>query len=425
MNKLKVLIIVILLIVLANFTFMVFFTEKNEMSGESFKLIEKKRDFTNSVSIQLMIKGGLFSENEKNNGIGTLFANSWLKSNKVLETVEFYGGSVTAGVSPFALEVNLSVPTEYVDKVYDDFAEFLTNPKFDKAIFEREKRSQIDEIKASEDNPNTIAKNSFMKYIYEDIPYALPISGSIKTVEKIDFSDIEDYYRRNMKQNYIIAVVAGRYDSGLIEKLSGTLSKIEQGSPFKYKCNAEMVNGGRRVEEADTRIKQAKLYIGYQSPDVDSEDYISLKVLNDILGGGMSSRYFTEIRKNSSYAYAVGSAYPSMICASRFFVYMGLDYKNVNEAVKKVDEINLNLDKTITDEEIEKAKKSIIGAALMETQSNRGTAWIMAFFETVGLGADYPEKYVKTLKEVDRESLIKAAEIFKGKKFIYVLKPAE
>lgn len=425
MNKLKVLIIVVVLIVLANMTFMVFFSEDKGMVSESFKLIEKKRDFTNSVSIQLMIKGGLFSEDKSNNGIGTLFANSWVKSNKILESAEFYGGSISASVSPFALEVNLSIPSEYVDEVYDDFDNFLTNPVFSEEIFNREKGSQIDEIKASEDNPNTIAKNSFMSYIYEGTPYAMPVIGHIPNIEKLKLEDIKEYYDDNIKSGRMTAVIVGNYSDNLTERLRSTLSKIDKGRAFKYDCDSKMEVGEKRVEETDKRIKQAKLYIGYESPDATSSDYASLKVLNDILGGGMSSRYFTEIRKNSSYAYAVGSAYPSMICASRFFIFMGLDYKNVDEAVKKVEDINKNLSKTITEEEIDKAKKSIVGSALMETQSNRGTAWVMAFFETVGLGANYYERYVETLKHVDKKSLDKVSEIFNKPKFVYVLKPAE
>ncbi len=90
-----------------------------------------------------------------------------------------------------------------------------------------------------------------------------------------------------------------------------------------------------------------------------------------------------------------------------------------------IDEINLNLDKTITEEEIEKARKSIIGSSLMETQSNGSVAWVMAFYETMGLGADYYEKYVDTLRQINKDALLKAAEIFKTPKAVYILKPAQ
>lgn len=425
MSKLKILIIVIVLLVLANMTVMVFLSEKSKMIENNLgaTLVTNKRDFTKTITIQLMVKGGLFAENSENNGIGTLFSRVWVKSNKILETVEFYGGNISAKISPFALEIRLSVPSSEIEKVYADFEQFLVNPEFKQDIFEREKYQHIDELKTSLDNPNLIAQNGFMALAFAGMPYAMPLEGVEKTVENIKYEDIKAYYKENMKSSYIVAVIAGNFQDDLENKVKATLSKLEKGSPFAYNCENSFILEDKRQEVVDTRIQQAKVYIGYNAPEAKSKDYAALKVLTDILGGGMSSRYFTEIRKNSSYAYAVGAGYPSRFCSSRFFISMGLDYKNVDSAINKIEEINLNLDKTITEQEIEKAKKSILGSTLMETQSNGSLAWNMAFFETVGLGSDYYEKYVDILKHIEKEDLLKAAEIFKGKKVVYILKP--
>ena len=408
MRKLKILIIVIVLLVLANMTVMVFLSGGSKMAENNGAVVlTKHRDFTKTVTIQLMIKGGLFAENQENNGIGSLFSRVWVKSNKVLETVEFYGGSISAKVSPFALEVRLSVPSDKIENVYNDFAAFLAAPEFKEDIFKREKMQHIDELKTSLDNPNLIAQNG------------------IESVEKITFEDIKNYYKNNIKASYIVAVIAGKFDEGLAVSFNADIAKLDKGSPYVYDCSNAAILEERRQEVEDSRIQQAKVYVGYTAPDARSEDYAALKVLTDILGGGMSSRYFTEIRKNSSYAYAVGAGYPTRYCTSRFFVSMGLDYKNVESAINKIDEINLNLDKTITEEEIEKARKSIIGSSLMETQSNGSVAWVMAFYETMGLGADYYEKYVDTLRQINKDALLKAAEIFKTPKAVYILKPAQ
>lgn len=426
-NKLKVLIIIIALLVLANMTVMIFMAEKDKMKNDNGAvLITKERDFTKTVTIQLMVKGGLFNENKENNGIGTLFSKVWLKSNKILETVEYYGGSISTKVSPFALEIRLSVPSDKINNVYADFNDFITKPLFDEEIFNREKKQHIDELITSLDNPNLIAQNGFMALAFEGTPYAMPLEGEEKSVKNITYDDIKAYYKNNIKSSYIVAVIVGNYSKQLQDDLNNTLSQLEKGSPYVYDCSHSVIEKDKRVEVVDNRIKQAKLYIGYTAPAANQENYEELKVLTDILGGGMSSRYFTEIRKNSSYAYAVGAGYPSRYCSSRFFVSMGLDYENIDEAVKKVEEINLNLDKTITEKEIEKAKKSMASSALMENQSNSSLAWTMAFYETVGLGADYYNKLVDLVqqKHINKESLLKAAEIFKGNKVIYVLKPA-
>lgn len=170
MKKLNILIIVIVLLVLANMTVMVFLSGGSKMAeNNGAAVLTKHRDFTKTVTIQLMIKGGLFAENKENNGIGSLFSRVWVKSNKVLETVEFYGGSVSAKVSPFALEVRLSVPSDKIDKVYNDFAAFLAAPEFKEDIFEREKMQHIDELRTSLDNPNLIAQNGFMALAFKEV----------------------------------------------------------------------------------------------------------------------------------------------------------------------------------------------------------------------------------------------------------------
>lgn len=426
MNKLKVLIIVVVLLVLANMTVMVFLSGGGKMAESSgATVLTKQRDFTKTVTIQLMIKGGLFAENKENNGIGSIFSRVWVKSNKVLETVEFYGGSINAKISPFALEVRLSVPSDALDKVYNDFASFLAAPEFKEEIFEREKMQHIDELKTSLDNPNLIALNGFMALAFKGLPYEMPLDGRIESAEKVTFEDIKNYYKNNIKASNVVAVIAGNFDKELKTSLEETISKLDKGSPYVYDCSNSAIQEERKLEEVDSRIQQAKVYVGWTAPDAGSQDYAALKVLTDILGGGMSSRYFTEIRKNSSYAYAVGAGYPTRYCSSRFFVSMGLDYENVEKAISKIDEINSNLDKTITEEEIEKARKSIAGSSLMETQSNGSIAWVMAFYETMGLGANYYEKYVDTLKNIDKKALLKAAEIFKTPKAVYILKPAD
>lgn len=423
MDKLKTLIIVITLLAAANLTVIIFLSGEKDMSGNGVTLIEKKRDFTKTVTICLMIKGGVFNENERNNGIGALFSKVWVKSNKILETAEFYGGSISAKISPYALEVSLSVPTEYMNNVMDDFTRFLNNPDFSDEIFLREQALHIEELKTALDNPNLVAYNGFNALAYKGSPYALQTDGTIPSVQKLTAADIKEYYKNNIKGGYIVASVAGKYDKALTDKLRYSLSLFDKGEPFKYDCEGTEIAEERRLEEIDSRLRQSKLYIGYAAPDAASGDYAALKVLTDLLGGGMSSRYFVEIRKNSGYAYAVHAAYPSRLCESRFIVSIGLDYDNVESAIKKIDEINFNLGDTVTDEEIEKAKKSILGSSLIETQSNAALAWNRAFFETMGLGADFYEKYVDILRNIDKASLLKAAEIFKTPKVIYVLKP--
>ena len=401
------------------------FAGESKMLENGIKLIEKPRPFTNTVTVVIFIDGGIFKETAKKAGIGALTGIVWVKSNKVLETAEFYGAGINTKITPYAFEIVLSAPSDIAEKMLKDFREFLLKPKFLKDVFEREKAIYLEELKANLDNPNHIAMEHFNAVSYEGTPYAVPLDGTIESVEKLSLKDVKDYYKANMQGAQMIASVAGNYDKKFLDGFIKVISAIDKGKPFKADCSGMEIKEDKRVEETDTRIKQAKMFIGYTAPAASSPEYPAIKVLNELLGGRMSSRYFEEIRKNLGYAYSVHSAYPSRVCSSRFFVSVGLDYKNVDHAIEKIDEINRNLPDTLTDAEVEKAKKSLLGSALMDTQTNAAVAWNAAFFELLGLGADYYDKYVNTLKHIGRKELAKASEIFKKSKVVYILKPEE
>ncbi len=401
------------------------FAGESKMLENGIRLIEKPRPFTDTVTAAIFIDGGIFKETAETAGIGALTGIVWVKSNRILETAEFYGAEINAKLTPYAFEIILSAPTDIAGRVLGDFTDFLLKPKFSKEVFEREKALYLEELKANMDNPNYIAMERFNEVAYEGTPYARSVDGTISSVEKLTLKDVENYYKANMQGAQIIASVAGNYDKEFMDGLIKALSAIDKGKPFKIDCSGMEIEKDKRAEDTDTRIKQAKMFVGYTAPAVSSPEYPAVKVLNELLGGRMSSRYFEEIRKKLGYAYSVYSAYPSRVCSSRFFVSVGLDYKNAGHAVEKIDEINRNLPETMTDAEVEKAKKSLLGSALMATQTNAAVAWNAAFFELMGLGADYYDKYVDTLKHISKKDLAKAARIFKGPKAVYILKPSE
>ncbi len=393
------------------------------MFNNGIKYTELLRDFTNTFSLSILIDGGLYFENEKNSGIGNLTAIVWVKSNKILENAEFYGGKIGAKLTANAFEISFAAPKDVADKLIADFEEFLLRPKFSTEIFEREKAVYLQELEASRDNPNYLASEGFRKVAYAGTPYAKSVDGTIQTVKNLTLKDVENYYKENLHGLRTVVSLVGNFSDDFSNRIKSIVSKIPKGKEFEIDCKNSEIKKSIRKEETDSRIKQAKLFIAYNAPEVSSKDYSAVKVLNELLGGRMSSRYFEEIRKNSGYAYSVYSIYPSKKCTSRFVVSIGLDYKNADSAIKKIEEINLNLASTITDDETEKSKNALLGSSLMESQTNESLSWYRGFFTLMGLGADYYDKYVSTLEKITKKDLINTLNIFKGEKVVYILKP--
>lgn len=389
-------------------------------NGVKFTVIE--RPYTETVSVSIFIKGGLFRESTENNGIGALTSSVWVKGSEMLREMEFYGGSIGAGQGTDSFEIAFSSTAEYLDKAIELFRPFLFNPVFDNDVFEREKAIQLEEIKAMQDDPSSLSFRNFMKLTYADTPYALTIEGEKESVEKLALDDIKKFYPVLLQGKSTIVTAVGKITPEQTEKLKAIFADLPAGSEFKAECSHPAQKEDIYKEDRDPRTQQAKLYVGYEAPQASDPIYASVKVMADIMGGGMSSRYFTEMRKNRGYAYSVGAFYPSRLCKSRFVGHIGLEYANVPEAVKTMEKLNKTFIDSLTDEELTKVKNYMLGRLLIETETNSKQAWYANFFQNAGLGSGYLTKYIEDIKAVDKNSLKKAAEIFSKPKTVYILR---
>ncbi|WP_415238154.1 M16 family metallopeptidase [Seleniivibrio woodruffii] len=385
------------------------------------RVIEIKRPYTNTMSIVFFVKGGTIRETEKNNGIGDLFTSSWVKSSELLKQVEFYGGGVSASVSSDFMEVSFAIPTEKFDKLIGYYSAMISKPEIDPEVFKREKALLKESIIAAEDNPDSRAYKNFQKATYGAHPYGLPGEGTLESVESITEKALKAYGKEMLTGSNITLAVAGNYTEDQMNRIRAIFSALPRGKAYKPDCTGSVILKDEQVREKDKNSKQAKLYIGYTAPDAADKDYPALKVVTDLLGGGMSSRYFNELRKDKGYAYSVYAAYASRLCSSRFMSYIGLNSENVPDALKSLDRINKTFYETLTDEELEAAKNYMLGRLLTDSQTNSKQAWYACFFENVGLGSAYFDNYVETLRKITKEDVRRAAKIFEGPKTVFIL----
>lgn len=412
-------------------SFFLFILVGNIFGGElsmlknGVSLITEKRDYTKTLSITVMIKGGMFRENSSNYGIGDLFTSVWLKSNSILKNIEFLGGSIDASSSYDYTEVGISIVSEFANKILTDIDIFFNRPEFSEKVFDIEKNIQLNKIKNLRDNANSVAAIGFNRSTYGDFVYSQETLGNKETVSSLNLDDMKKYYSDIMKGEDIIVSIAGNYDENILKEIIKIFEKIPYGkSNFNIDCEKSVIKDDKYVSEDYDRIKQAKLYIAYTAPSAGSKDYLAIKLLSDILGGGMSSKYFNILRKEKGYAYSVGSYYPSRICSSRFVAYIGLQYSNVGDAIETIDGINKNIKNYLTEDDIKFNKNYILGKILSEAQTNSKISWYNAFFTNLGLGAGYLSKYIEGIKGLSMDDLVRVSEIFHKPKTIYVLKPS-
>ncbi len=403
------------------------FAGGKSLLNNGVKFIEIKRDYTETLSVVFFVRGGTVRETPPaNNGVGSLFTSAWVKSSDLLKQTEFYGGGIYASVGSDFMETTFSIPSEYFDKLIDGYAELLKNPKIDKKIFEQDKQLQKEGgIKASEDSPDSKAFKGFMSGTYESHPYGMNSEGTLESVESLTVKDMENYVKEILQGGANITVaVAGKYTDKQLERLKAIFGgALPAGKPFEAVCDASAITEDKEIVEVDDDLQQAKLFVGYTAPAAAEKDYPALKVISDILGGGMSSRYFNVLRKDKGYAYSVGTAYPSRICAARFIAHIGLAEENIPpDALETIEKLNKEFINDLGEKELEAVKNYMLGRILIDSQTNSKQAWYACFFENAGLGSEYFGNYIDVLKGISLKDIKRAAKIFDAPKTVYILK---
>jgi len=411
----------VLILIILLMTIPVFARGKSVLeNGVNF--IEIERPYTNTLALVVFDKGGTSRENAENNGAGSLFSSVWVKSSELLKQVEFYGGSVYASLGSDFMETSFAIPSEHFDKLIGYYADLFLKPSIDEDVFKHEQILQQEEIKAIEDNPSAKVFKNFMKATYPKHPYGLGGEGTIENAKKFTVKDMENYASETLQGKNITVAISGKYSKEQLKKIKDIFSKLKAGEEFSLGCENGKISEDSKVEDSDKQTEQAKLFIGYTAPPASDKDYAATKIISDILGGGMSSRYFSTLRKDKGYAYSVGAAFPSKICDSRFIAHIGLNYENIPDAIKTIEDINKNFINDLTDEELESVKNYMLGKILIDSQTNLKQAWYACFFQNAGLGSEYFVNYIDVLKNISKEDIKNAAKIFEGPKTVYILK---
>ena len=398
------------------------FAGEKSLLDNGVKFVEIKRGYTETLSVVFFVRGGTVRETAEKNGIGSLFSSVWVKSSDLLKETEFYGGGVGASVGSDFVETSFSLPSEYFDKLIDHYEKLILNPKLDKKIFEYDKTLQKEGIKASEDSPDSKSFKGFMAATYKGHLYEMNSEGTIESVDSLTIKDLENYGKNLLQGANITVAVAGKYTDKQLARIKEIFSKLPKGEPFKADCTSSVISKDVTIEENEDDLQQAKLFIGYTAPSASDKDYPAVKIISDILGGGMSSRYFNTLRKDKGYAYSVGAAYPSRICSSRFIAHIGLSEENVPDAIKTIEEMNKNFINDLTEGELESVRNYMLGRILIDSQTNSKQAWYACFFENAGLGSEYFSNYINVLKGISLSDVKEAAKIFDAPKTIYILK---
>jgi zinc protease len=260
--------------------------------------------------------------------------------------------------------------------------------------------------------------------LYGPHPYAWPSVGRRESIERIDRAALQAHYVTIVRPDRMVLAVSGHVPGDrvvrAVERLFRTTTPT--GPPATVGGDAATPRTERRVVERP--VQQAQVLVGYLAPRLTEPDYAAVRVLGTVLGGGMSGRLFTELRDRRGLAYSVGVLGTFRTGPSFLVTYMGTAPPNAEAAEAGVlAELERVRGEPVTDRELARAKAYLVGNLAMDRRTSARHAWYLAFFEVLGAGWDFPERYVRAVEAVTAADVTRVAQRYLTRPTVVVVRP--
>jgi predicted Zn-dependent peptidase len=331
-----------------------------------------------SVTCMVMLAAGSRYETPETNGIAHFSEHMFFKgterrpsARQIAGEIDAIGGEFNAFTGKEYTAYYVKCAAEHRDIALDVLIDMLRNSRFDPEEIDREKGVIIEEMNMYFDTPRDFIGGVYEELVYGDQPLGWEIIGRKETVRGATRDTFTAYLDRWYHPPRIVLGVGGRLGDGLLERaqeLLGDLPAHQTGEPDPVQPYA---NG--RVRVFTKQSDQAHLILGVPSYPLEHPDRYALQVLSTVLGGGMSSRLFTEVRERRGLAYYVFGLNHSYTDAGSLYAQAGVDINRIDEAVTTIlAELQTIAAEPVPADELEKARNFAKGRFVLQLESPQG-----------------------------------------------------
>lgn len=379
------------------------------------RVLSVERPGFKGAQITLALRAGSRRETKRTNGIAHflehIFFGGGVRYPTQRETtgmIEGYGGYTNAFTSRDIMYFETLIPVDMVGTGIDVLSDMLLNATFRNEIIEKERGPIVEEIASYEDMPSDIANELFLKSLYGDTPMGWPVTGPEKNVKRFMRDDFVAFRSAMYNaQDAVLAIVgdtphheafslAHKYFVDMPDTSSGHL--LEDARPMPI--------AGPKVTIRQKNSAQAAIILGMPAPDYFAEDRLESAIANIILGGGMSSRLFQNVRSEKGLAYSVGSSYENSVDHGEFVCGAGVNPEKVDETLAAIlSELKRLQDDPVGVEELVNAKRQRSGRLSMTCDSSSNIAYGLAGTELLYQEAKTPYDVVHEADDVTAEGI--------------------
>ena len=366
-----------------------------------------------SVSLGVWIRAGSRDERDEVAGITHLMEHMLFKGTPEMDALgiaqafEGIGAQENAATGEEYTVLYARFLPEHLEKALDVMGDMVLRPTF--ADLEREREVIVEEIKMYEDRPDQMADEYLSGLIFHGDSLGRPIIGSAETVRGVDYDTLKNFHQNTYTAANVFVVGAGKLDPDKLEAMvEAKLGGLPAGEPFGR--DAHPGEPQSRVHYKFKETEQYHVSVGSLGIPATSEDRFAMAALNNVFGGGMSSRLFQEVREKRGLAYAVYSYHQSYSDAGAIKTYVGSTTGNVEEAVGIiVREMGKMRTELVDSEELERTKQQLKRSTLLALEST--AARMNRVGRSVILGTELlsPEEIAARIEAVTAEDVMRLA----------------
>lgn len=374
-------------------------------------------EYVNSISVGLWVENGSRNENLSNNGIShfiehMLFKGTYNKTAKeIVETIEDVGGQINAFTGKEATCFYIKALDTHLNLALELISDMLFNSIYSEEDIQKEKNVVIEEINMNEDTPEDVLSDLHCRSIWGNDSLALPILGSIDTVNSFTRDQIKQYVSSFYTPENSVISICGKFDMNEIESLINKYFgrwKRSRKRLTEY-TKPDFLNDCLYKEK---KIEQLHIGLGLIGMETGNDDVYALLLLNNMLGGGASSELFQKIREEKGMCYSIYSYLSSFKNTGVIIVYAGLNPDNAENAVTLIkNEIEEFSSGTISDEKLFKAKEQLKGNYILGLESTSSRMFSngksVLFLDKILT----PEEIIKKVDNVDTDKLYKVMDL--------------
>lgn len=380
-------------------------------------LVTERMDRLRSASIGVWLKRGSRDESAAESGISHFIEHLVFKGTEtrscreIARIIDRTGGLTDASTSKEFATFSVKVMDEHVPLALDLLADILTHPAFDPTEMENERKVIFEEIKSVQDDPADYIGEVYFESYFARHPLGRSILGTVETVEKLGRDRVARFFRDSYVPGNIVVSAAGNVDH---DALAAFFSKrfAPARKPARAPHNSRPpVPRAERLSLQKQDLEQTHINLGFPGLDRAHRDRFVLYVLNDILGGGLSSRLFQNIREKYGLAYSIASYNSSFRDAGSLAVYTAVDQSETVRTIRLIlEELGKLARGELDREELEDCKAHFRGSLMLGLESSSARMANLALSEIYFQRQFTPEEVLESVAAVTLDQVVEMAQ---------------